>query len=496
MKHSIVGAGIAGIATSIHLALQKKGGVHVFEANEYPGGKLTAFEQGGYRFDAGPSLFTMPHLVDALFKKAGKSPSDYFEYEKLEIACNYFWEDGIQLSAYTDSNRFSKEVENKLGVPKKDINQYLKHSAVIFNKTAPLFLEKSLHKFSTYISKDVLGALTHVHRFDLLKTMNDANEQKLKEPHLVQMFNRFATYNGSSPYKAPGVLNIIPHLEHNQGAFIPKGGMHEITLSLVRLAEELGVQFHYNSPVEQIEVNQGQVKGLKVNGEFIESDVVISNMDVVPTYRKLLKNTKAPEATLKQERSSSALIFYWGIKKEFTELDVHNILFTDNYKKEFDHLFDFKTLYEDPTVYINITSKKEPNDAPKGSENWFVMINVPGNYNQDWDTEIPKAKQRIIEKINRVLKTDIEPLIETESILEPRTIESKTSSYLGALYGSSSNNRMSAFLRHPNFSKQVKGLYFCGGSVHPGGGIPLCLLSGQITSDLIEKDYSHVEISR
>ena len=492
MKQSIVGAGIAGIATSIHLALQNKGEVHVFEANDYPGGKLTAFSQDGYRFDAGPSLFTMPHLVDALFKKAGKKPEDYFEYDKLDIACNYFWEDGTNLSAYTDSNGFSREVENKLGVSKSVIDNYLQQSALIFNKTAPLFLEKSLHKLSTYFSGEVLDAMKYVHRFDLLKTMHQANRQKLKEPHLVQLFDRFATYNGSSPYKAPGVLNIIPHLEHNQGAFIPKGGMHQITLSLVRLAEELGVQFHYNSKVDRIETENGRVKGLQVNGELVSSTRVISNMDVVPTYRQLLKGVKAPEATLNQERSSSALIFYWGIRKEFDQLDVHNILFTEDYEKEFEHLFDLKSLYHDPTVYINITSKKEPNDAPAGCENWFVMINVPGNYDQNWDEEIPKAKIRIIEKISRILKTDVEPLIETEAILEPRSIESKTSSYLGALYGSSSNNRMSAFLRHPNFSKSIKGLYFCGGSVHPGGGIPLCLLSGQITADLISKDYADV----
>lgn len=489
MKIAVVGSGIAGIAAAVRLALLKNTEVHVFEANDYPGGKLTAFSQEGYRFDAGPSLFTMPYLVDELFRAAGENPKDFFNYEKLTIACNYFWEDGKTLSAFTDSNRFGQEVETNFGVSKRVIKDYLDHSALLYNKTAGLFLEQSLHRWSTYFSKDVLHALVHVHQFDLMKTMHKSNKEKLREPHLVQLFNRFATYNGSSPYKAPGVLNIIPHLEHNQGAFFPKGGMHEITLSLVKLASKLGVFFHFETPVKSIEVERGHVVGIRLNESDFASDLVVSNMDVVPTYRKLLPDHPAPERTLNQERSSSALIFYWGIAASFPQLDLHNIFFTENYRAEFESLFDRKELYTDPTVYVNISSKYAPEDAPEGKENWFVMINVPGNYQQDWEALIPKAKKCILDKLSRILNRDIGALIETENILDPRGIETKTSSYLGALYGSSSNNRFSAFLRHPNFSQRIKGLYFCGGSVHPGGGIPLCLLSGKIVADLVKKDH-------
>ena len=186
---------------------------------------------------------------------------------------------------------------------------------------------------------------------------------------------------------------------------------------------------------------------------------------------------------MSQEKSSSALIFYWGIKQEFSALGLHNILFTENYKTEFDYIFNKKELYHDPTVYINITKKYCEADAPKGGENWFVMINVPHNAGQDWDKIIAEAKPIILNKISRNLGVAIEPLIEVEHLLEPRTIESRTQSHLGSLYGTSSNNRYSAFLRHPNFSSSIKNLYFCGGSVHPGGGIPLCLLSAKIVGD-------------
>ena len=208
-------------------------------------------------------------------------------------------------------------------------------------------------------------------------------------------------------------------------------------------------------------------------------------MDIFSTYKKLLKDQKHPEKTLRQERSSSAIIFYWGIKRKFAELDLHNILFSDNYRKEFDHIFEHKNLFEDPTVYINITSKELLSDAPSGGENWFVMINAPGDFGQNWDSLVAQARKNIIDKVNRLMGINIEPLIEAEDILTPPLIEKRTGSYRGSLYGAASNSKFAAFLRHPNFSSKIKGLYCCGGSVHPGGGIPLCLLSAKITSDLI-----------
>jgi phytoene dehydrogenase-like protein len=189
---------------------------------------------------------------------------------------------------------------------------------------------------------------------------------------------------------------------------------------------------------------------------------------------------------LNQERSSSALIFYWGIKRAFPQLDLHNIFFSNDYEKEFHTIFKEDSIIDDTTVYINITSKEESHHAPKGCENWFVMINTPGNKGQDWEALKADAKKAILKKLSRVLKTDISSLIETEEILDPIRIEKDTLSHEGSLYGTSSNSRFAAFLRHPNFSRTIKGLYFCGGSAHPGGGIPLCLLSAKIVDNLID----------
>ncbi len=480
----IIGAGIAGIASAIRMAV-KGHQVDVFEANSYAGGKLSDFKMGDYRFDAGPSLFTMPMYVEELFKLANRNPKHYIEYERLPVVCNYFWEDEIRLSAYADPQRFGEEVKEKLDVDPSRLQKMMADSQRKYDISGQIFLEKSLHKKNTWLKPKVLKAMMLAPTMDLFSTMNQVNQRYLKHPKLVQLFNRFATYNGSNPYKAPGILSIIPHFEHHFGAYIPKGGMVSITKSLVKLAKEEGVRFHFNTKVDEIIVEQKRAMGLRIGRDMRYFDTIISNMDVFFTYRKLLPNIKHPERTLAQEKSTSALIFYWGIKKQLPELDLHNILFTEDYKKEFDYLQNGKIL-DDPTVYINITSKYCKADAPEGGENWFTMINVPYNSGQDWETMIATARKQIIKKINRILKIDVESLIECEDILDPRTIESRTSSHLGSLYGTSSNNRMAAFLRHPNFSNKIKGLYFCGGSVHPGGGIPLCLLSAKIVDEMME----------
>ena len=442
----------------------------------------------GYRFDIGPSLFTMPHLVEDLFKVAKKPIHSYFKYKKKKNICTYFFEDGTYFEAPTDQKEFAKKAAETFDISEKELANYLDQSKKKYDLTAPLFLEKSLHKTSTYLSKKTLKAAINIGVLDLNKSLSALNEKTFRDPRLVQFFNRFATYNGSSPYKTPGIMSMIPHLEQHYGTYFPVGGMHQITLSLFNLAKDIGVKFEFNSPVDEIITQDNRTTGLLVNQKRIHADLVISNVDIVPTYRRLLPKHKAPERTLSQPRSSSALIFYWGIKKTFPQLDLHNIFFSKDYQKEFEHIFEKQSVYDDPTIYLNISSKDAPMDAPKGCENWFTMINVPNNTGQDWDSVIERSRTKIIDKLSRLLKQDISELIEQESILDPRTIESKTQSYQGALYGASSNNKFAAFLIHPNFKSNLQNLYFCGGSVHPGGGIPLCLLSGKIVADLIEKN--------
>jgi phytoene desaturase len=474
---------VAGLSAAIRMRA-KGHEVTVFEANSYPGGKLTAFEQDGFRFDAGPSLFTMPHLLDEVFTSANKNPRDYYSFQKVDPGCHYFWEDGTKFAANSNPKIFAKEAGKTFGVQAKTVEDYIKHSGEVYDITEKVFLKSSLHKASTYLRWSTLRSLLKLHKANLFSTMNEVNENKLENEKLVQLFNRYATYNGSNPYKAPGTLTVIPTLEHRWGTFLPQGGMHEITQSMFRLAQDIGIDFHFEEKVERITTHGKSATGLTTQKDNYQFDKVVSNMDIVPTYRNLLPQEEQFKKVLNQERSSSALIFYWGIEKEFSELGLHNILWSEDYRDEFRIMFEEKYISSDPTVYINITSKFEKGDAPNGCENWFVMVNAPHVDSQDWETLTEQTRKNVISKVNRILNCNIEKHILTERVLDPQLIQSQTSSYLGALYGTSSNNRMSAFLRHPNFSGKIKNLYFCGGSVHPGGGIPLCLLSGKIVSDL------------
>lgn len=487
MSHAIViGAGIGGIATSLRL---RKSGyeVLVLESNSYPGGKLNTLSKGGYRFDLGPSLFTMPHLVTELFELFDINPETYFSYHRKQRICNYFWEDGLRFMADADLETFVESASETFNEPIDSLRGYLLQNQLKYDLTSGVFLEKSLHKLSTYLSKDTLIALAQFKKLGINDTLNDVNTKRFKNPKLIQYFNRYATYNGSSPYQTPGIMSMIPDLEMRFGTFFPKGGMHTIAKSLYELAKSQGVTFQFNEAAKRIKIENGKAIGVISELNEYESTIVVSNMDIYPTYKLLLKGQKQPKRILEQERSSSALIFYWGIAKEFPELDLHNILFSESYAAEFRSIFVAKELHDDPTIYINITSKEEASDAPSGHENWFVMINAPGDYGQDWKALRKRAKAMIIAKINRILNTDIEHLIKTEYVMDPTDIEAKTSSFRGALYGAASNSKFASFLRHPNFSRTIKNLYFCGGSVHPGGGIPLCLLSAKIIGDLIPK---------
>ncbi len=487
MKSIIIGAGIAGLASAIRLRLLGFE-VQVFESAAGPGGKLSEIRGGEFRWDAGPSLFTMPQLVEELFELAGLNTAEHFEYSRLPVVTNYFYEDGTRIEAHSTAEAFAEEIHQKTGEAKKLIFQQLKESEELYDITNHVFLERSLHKLSTYFRKDTVISALQLHKLKAFSTMHGANNKRFKDPRVVQLFDRYATYNGSDPYQAPATLNIIPHLEFGLGAYFPKGGMFAITQAIYKLGQKLGVEYHFNSPVDRILHQNGQAIGIHSNGAEHRSDIVVSNADVVPTYRRLLSDIKPPEKTLKQPRSSSALIFYWGLTQDYPELDVHNIFFSGDYQEEFRQIWKVKQAGSDPTVYINITSRMNEGDAPEGGENWFVMINVPANVGQDWDAIIAESRERIIVKLERMLGKAVRKHISTEQILDPRTIESRTSSYQGALYGSSSNNPFAAFLRHPNFTRRLGGLYFCGGSVHPGGGIPLSLLSAKIMTACIQED--------
>lgn len=485
-KVIIIGSGISSLATAVRLS-HAGHKVTVFESNSFPGGKLSEIKMGKYRFDKGPTLFTLPELVTELGKLSSKELP--FKYSKQELICNYFYEDGTTVKAGAEADEFADEIAKALGEDKQAVLSYLNYGKQLYDYTADLFLHQSLHNPLNFLNFKTAKAILNIGKLKLSKTMNDVNQASFRNKKTVQLFNRYATYNGSNPYKAPAILNMIPHLEHNLGSFMPEHGMQDITNYVFELAKQNGAEFVFNATVTEIVVENNKAVGVKVNGKMHEADIVISGADMNMVYRKLLPEKFKPLKALSQEKSSSAFIFYWGVKKEFPQLSMQNVIFSDNYAEEFRCLFEEDKPYHDPTVYIHISSKVCKNDAPEGCENWFILINVPHNKSHKPVHYYEELKANVIAKINRVLKIDLLPLIECEQILDPYMIEQTTSSYGGSLYGNSSNNKYSAFLRHANFSGKIKDLYFTGGSVHPGGGIPLCLLSAKITSQMVIDKY-------
>ncbi|MBN2553542.1 MAG: phytoene desaturase [Spirochaetales bacterium] len=485
---AVVGAGLGGLSAAIRLA-HAGYAVDLYDQQAMVGGKAGTKRRHGFRFDTGPSLLTMPAVFRQLFEEVGRRLEEHLELLPLAPICHYFYPDGTVLYSYSDLERFGREISAKTLDDTQALERYLDYGRKIYDNTAELFLWSSLHELSSYLGAFSLKSLLNMGKIDAFRSMDAANRSFFKDPRLVQLFDRYATYNGSSPYKVPATLNIIPYVEYGLGAYAVGGGIYSIPDALGRLADGLGVRVILDMRVEKILHRNGRIRGIRVGGEELGYDVVVSNADVLRTYEDLLED---PEARLARryralEPSSSGLVFLWGLKESCPELGVNNIFFSGDYPGEFRELFVERVCPTDPTVYVNITSKVTPGDAPENGENWFVLINAPCNAGQDWEAEVAASRERVLSRVEGALGRRLEGAIVTEEVLSPPEIERNTGSRLGSLYGISSNTSMAAFLRHPNRSRRYRGLYFCGASVHPGGGMPLAILSGKIAADLIRR---------
>lgn len=479
-KTLVIGAGVSGLAASIRLATQGHQ-VDVIEARSGPGGKIDEWRSGGFRFDTGPSLFTWPELMEDLFRSAGARMQDYIPTHRLSLITRYFFSDGRRLDAFAQPEDFAAEMEKVLGEPAKNVLSYLNEAKWLFKKTQAVFLENSL-SFKKIFSAQYLRAYPALPRLQALRSLDAYHRSSFNSPEAVQLFNRYATYNGSDPYQAPATLRVISHLEHNAGAWFPDQGMYSIAQGLYNLALEKGVHFHFNTRLSGIEIKKNELNRIHTQAGPMKADQYISAIDI-RQWKNLeagrLVNEK-PDKIL----SSSALIYFWGVKKTFPNLKLHNIFFSKDYAREFRLLFQDRQLSDDLTIYVYVSKKEVAADAPEGMENWFVMVNAPPDFGQDWDEIKRRAKEQILARLRGALGESISEHIVTERIIGPPELAVHSGSYRGALYGPSSNNPFSAFRRQPNKAR-LKGLYHIGGSVHPGGGIPLCLLSARIVSQEI-----------
>lgn len=485
---AVIGAGLGGLAAAIRIA--KKGyHVTVFEKNKTPGGKASQIITNGFRFDTGPSLLTMPFVLQELFSAANENIEDHLDLRRLEIICKYFYSDGTVLNAYSNQTDFINEAVRKTKEKKENIEKFFSYSKIIYDLTADLFLFNPIWDLKNLLNGKYLKTLLHLKKIDTMRSMHAAITSFLNDDKMIRLFDRYATYSGSNPFDAPATLNIIAHVENGIGAYINNKGIYSITEALYNLALKVGVNFYFGANVNRILINDRKIVGVLVESQKLQFDIVVSNSDVNFTYTNLLNEQLSLHSDLimKDQQSSSAIVFYWGVEGIHPELEIHNILFSDDYKKEFEEIFSLHQIPSDPTIYIYISSKFNKSDAPAGKENWFVMINAPYIVDSKYSAPIEALKLIILKKIKSTLSIDLSNKIKSETILTPAEIEIGTNSYKGSIYGVSSNSKFTAFVRQPNRSRKYKGLYFAGGSAHPGGGIPLVLLSAKITADLVSK---------
>jgi len=323
--------------------------------------------------------------------------------------------------------------------------------------------------------------------------MNQSIKRFVRSPHLRQLLGRFATYVGGSPFEAPATLNVIAHVELTGGIWYPKGGIYNIATGMVRLAEELGVEICLGVGATDIEATDGKVSGVHLqDGTHIETDTVVANVDVTTTYKHLLELTPQVHKRLSTletyEPSCSGFVLLIGTDKTFPQLAHHNIFWSDDYEAEFKAIFKDQVPAEDPTIYVTATSKADPEHAPDGCENWFILVNAPPlSDHVDWEQEKSRYRDLILDKLAQQ-GVDVRDHIRVEEILTPVDLQEMSGAWRGALYGPSANSKWTVFRRPHNRSEIIEGLYFAGGTTHPGGGVPMVTLSGKVAADFVLED--------
>jgi phytoene desaturase len=471
---AVIGSGPAGLTSACLLAKQGYK-VIVYESNSTYGGKLGTLNMNGSIFDTGPSLLTEPQIIDNIYLKCSKNPRNYWNYTKLSDGTNYFWPDGTAYQMPGQKDKIIISISKQFDISNKKVVQYFNTLQYQYCHVAPLFLDQSINIYSISNLKHIYKLIKTVPLF--FKTANNYNKRVLTNKKAVQIFNRFATYSGSDPYKGPALLNLAGSPELVDGVYYPFGGMRSIVDGLYNLAIDLGVKFEFNSKIEAINTIPN---GLSIctKSDNINYQKVVYAGDYANIFKLLSLKHKFNKYNHKG-LSTSGLVFYWQVKGVHSKLGLHNIIFSQDYKEEFSQLNSSK-ISDDPTIYINITSKQEPKLTKKGYENWFVMLNVPAGYNPK---DINKTLTNIKLKIENTLGYKI--IINAQHTLTPKLIEQNSGSYLGAIYGRDSNSALKAIIKPTYNFKGIKGLYCVGGSTHPGGGVPLSIRSAKIMADNI-----------
>ncbi|GAA0599113.1 NAD(P)/FAD-dependent oxidoreductase [Virgibacillus siamensis] len=488
----IIGGGLGGLSAAISLA-QNGYNVSLYEKNNHLGGKLNRLEQDGFGFDLGPSILTMPKVFEKLFAASGKNMKDYVPTMKLNHQWRSFFPDGNIIDLYEDL----KEMQEKNpSLKKRDIRQYQK--LLTYSKKLYDMTEKSYFKGADN-TKDILkynGMFSALSNFDLFSTVHQSIDKRISNKQLRDMLAYFVKYVGSSPYDAPAVLNMMIYMQHDQGVWYIPGGMDILANGLERLAEEIGVTFHTGKGIAKLQKEKGNITGAVLeDGTKLTADYYISNMEVIPAYEQLLQEKKHYIKKLKKNfvPASSGLVMHLGVKKNYPQLAHHNFFFAKNMRRQMKKIFHRHELPDDPVIYLVNVNKTDPGQAPPGYENLKVLPHIP--YIQDkpfTPADYDRFAEQVLVKLEKMGLTELRENIVTKDIWTPEDIQRVYGSDRGAIYGTLSNRKKNKGFKHPKQSERYDNLYFVGGTVNPGGGMPMVTLSGQQVSEkIVQRDSKH-----
>lgn len=494
MSHIIViGAGVGGLAAATRLAAQGHT-VTLFEQSAEVGGKLGVEEVDGFLFDTGPSLLTLPQVLEDLFAASGDPLSDELEIQRLDTACRYTFPDGVVLDLPGEMTEIANALDDALGPGRgAQWSAFLERAEQIWDVTHGPFLESPINVSTMLRLSRRVGDLTTVAPWQSLRGLG---KQYLSDPRLRMLLDRYATYTGSDPRQAPAALGSVPYAEQAFGSWYVAGGLGRIAAALRTRAEDLGAVVRLNARVAEILTTAGHVRGVRLeDGTVAEADIVVANADahqvyddLVTTGRRAVK--RATRSLHRTTRSLSGFVLLLAIDDPPPDQPHHQVLFTDDYDKEFDDVFGRHGRARPvtrPTVYIS--APPDPALTPEaGTGAWFVLVNAPPHDPEagtDWDE--PGLRERYAEQVIALMAErglDVTDRIRHRRIITPADLKRRTLTPGGSIYGTSSNGALAAFLRPANRSP-IDGLFLVGGSAHPGGGLPLVMMSAKIVADMI-----------
>ncbi len=494
---AVIGGGLAGLAAACTLGARGHR-VVLFEKNEWLGGKAAQFEQDGYRFDMGPTILTVPRVLERIFAEAGLKMAERLDLRRLDPQWRCFFEDGSMLDLQQDMVEMQATLKAYAPGTEEGYRDFIGMSGKLHEVSEKFFFWRSVEDIADTLDLKKnfdLATLRDVLSLRMGTTVAGQIRKRVKDPRVAQMLDHFVQYVGSSPYGSPAVLCSIAHMQTNDGVWYPMGGTRAVPLALEKLARELGVEFRTGTGIARIHAEHGRVHAVETDaGEVIPVAAAVSNMDSVRTYRELVGG--APAKTFakrwKREPACSGVVFYLGLDRAYEHLAHHDFVFSRDPEDEFDFIYRRGEPAPDPTCYIAAPSRTEPGVAPPGGEALYILVHTPYlRPHHDWKTMLPAYRKVIFDKLARTAGlTDLQDRIKVERVLTPQDIHERYRVLDGAIYGLASHGRLFGAFKPGNRSRDLAGLYLAGGAAHPGPGMPLVLMSGWIAADAVHTDLT------